>query len=465
MATDASVPSVDSLGNHSGALTQPLRTSTTCMTTAVEPRRADPRSLVRWGWLALFLLVGVFGVWAGTVPLASAVIAPGVVKVLSQRRSVQHLEGGIVKTIFVREGDKVERGQVLARLDTTQSESALGVLENSLFASIALEARLKAEQTDGATVQFPDELEAQKDRQEAHVPMASQLAEFAARAAALTGQRNVIDQQTKQLADAVRGLESKSAGLARQLAYIKEEIRDSDFLLEKGLARKPKVLALKRAEADYEAQIASNTASTAQMKGKIAELEDQRRQLLFNRLEEIAKQQHTNREQIADLRHRIAAARDTLRRSEIRAPEAGIVVGLDTRTLNAVLPPREKLLEILPIQDRLVVEAEVRPTDRDELRIGQPARVRVLAFSTRRAPMMSGSVTMVTADALVEPKSGRAFYKAEIDLRPAPELRDYFTSLQPGMPVEIFIETGERTFADYLLQPLTIRMQRAFKES
>jgi len=465
MAADANVLSLETMVSRTGSLAEPLRTSTTSWTAAAEPPRTDPRSLVRWGCVALFLLVGVFGVWAGTVPLASAVIAPGVVKVLSQRRSVQHLEGGIVKAIFVREGDKVERGQVLARLDTTQSESALGVLESNLFANLALEARLKAEQGDGTTVQFPDELKAQKDRPEAQVPMASQLAEFEARAAALTGQRNVIDQQTKQLADAVRGLESKSAGLIRQLAYIKEEIKDSDFLLEKGLARKPKVLALKRAEADNEAQNASNTASIAQMKGKIAELEDQRRQLLFNRLEEIAKQQHTNREQIADLRHRIAAARDTLLRSEIRAPEAGVVVGLDTRSLNAVLPPRQTLLDILPIQDRLVVEAEVRPTDRDELRIGQPARVRVLAFSTRRSPMISGSITMVTADALVEQKTGRTFYKAEVDLHPAAELRDYFTSLQPGMPVEIFIETGERTFAEYLLQPLTVRMQRAFKES
>ena len=448
-----------------GALTEPLRGSIARWDAASEARRTDPRSLVVKGWVCLILLFGVFGVWAGTVPLAGAVIAPGVVKVISQRRAVQHLEGGIVKAIFVHEGDRVERGQTLARLDTTQSEAALGVLETSLFANLALEARLAAEQSGAAAVLFPEELEREKDRPEVQAPMASQLSEFAARASSLQGQRNLIDQQTLQLGDSIRGLEGSSTGLTRQLAYLQEEINDSDFLLKKGLARKPKVLALKRAEADAEAQLASNAASTAQMRGKIAELEDQRRQLLLNRLEEIAKQRHTNREQITDLRHRIAAARDTLRRSEIKAPEGGIVVGLDTRSLNAVLPPRETLLGIVPTQDRLVVEAEVKPIDRDELRLGQQARVRILAFNARRSPMVTGSVTMITADALTEPKTGRTFYKAEIDLHMTAEISHYFASLQPGMPVEIFIETGERTFAEYLLQPLAIRMQRAFRES
>lgn len=449
--------------NH--ALAQPLRFSTARWEAVSEPPRTDPRSLVMWGCIGMFLLFGVFGVWAGTVPLAGAVIAPGVVKVLSQRRAVQHLEGGIVKAILVHEGERVERGQTLARLDTTQSESAVGVLETSLFANLALEARLTAEQGDAAAIVFPDELEREKGRPEAQVPMTSQLAEFAARAAALNGQRTLIDQQTRQFGESIRGLESSNIGLTRQLAYLREEIRDSDFLLEKGLARKPKVLALKRAEADAEGQFASNTASIAQMRAKIAELEDQRRQIMFNRLEEIAKQRHGNREQIADLRHRIAAARDTLLRREIRAPVDGVVVGLNTRSLNAVLPPRDTLLDIVPTQDRLVIEVEVKPTDRDELRGGQKARVRILAFSSRRSPMLAGSVTMVTADALTEPKTGRTFYKAEVDLLPTPELRDYFDSLQPGMPVEVFIETGERTFAEYLLEPLRVRMQRAFRES
>jgi epimerase transport system membrane fusion protein len=430
-----------------------------------ERPRADTRPLVVWGCVLVFLLFGTFGIWAGTVPLASAVIAPGVVKVLSQRRAVQHLEGGIVKAILVQEGEQVERGQLLARLDTTQVEANLGVLETKLFADLAMEARLEAEQAGAAAVTFPEELHQNKARPEAAGAIGHQLAEFAARAAALKGERNVIDQQMLQLDDSIRGLESSSQGLTRQLAYLREEIKDSDFLLAKGLARKPKVLALKRAEAEAEAQIATNSSSVAQSRGKLAELDDRRRQIVYNWLQEIAKQRHAARERIADVRHRIAAARDILLRSEVRAPERGIVVGLNTRHLNAILAPRETLLDIVPTQDRLIVEGEVKPTDRNEVRHGQPARVHILAFNSRRSPMLTGSVTMVTADALIEPRTGRSFYKAEVDLHHTPELTSYVASLQPGMPVEIFIETGQRSFAEYLLQPLMVRVHRAFKES
>lgn len=430
-----------------------------------ERPRSDTARLVRWGAVLAIVLFGLFGLWAVTVPLASAVIAPGVVKVLSQHRAVQHLEGGIVKAILVHEGEQAERGQLLARLDTTQIEANLGVLETKLFADLATVARLEAEQAGAAEIAFPDELKNNTTSREARSAMAAQLSEFAARATSLQGERKLIDQQILQLEDAIRGLQSSSSGLARQLAYLQEEIKDSEYLLAKGLARKPKVLALKRAEADVEAQIATNAASLAQSKGKIAELEDRRRQTTYAWLEDIAKQSHAARERIADSRHRIAAARDMLRRSEIRAPEAGMVVGLNTRSLNAVLNPRETLLDIVPTQDRLIVEGEVKPSDRNEVRLGQPARVKVLAFNSRRTPMFTGAVTMVTADAIIDPRSGKPFYKAEIDLRQAPELAPYFASLQPGMPVEIFVETGQRTFAEYLLEPLMLRVQRAFKES
>lgn len=442
-----------------------LRLVRTLPDAAAERPRSDTRALVVWGCVFAILLFGIVGFWAGTVPLSSAVIAPGVVKVLSQRRAVQHLEGGIVKGIFVREGEQVERGQLIAQLDTTQLEANLGTLTTKLFAGLAMEARLEAEQAGAATVSFPDELQSNRTRPEAEASMQTQLAEFAARTAALQGQRNLVDQQMLQLGDSIRGLESSSSGLTRQLAYLREEIKDSDFLLAKGLARKPKVLALKRAEAEAEAQIATNTSSIAQSKGKLAELEDKRRQIVYDRLEEIARQRHASREQIADTRHRLAAVRDMLLRSEVRAPEKGIVVGLNTRNSNAVLAPRETLLDIVPTQDRLIVEGEVRPIDRNEVRLGQPARVRILAFNSRRSPMFAGAVIMVTADALMEQRSGKSFYKAEIDLRHTAELASYVDLLQPGMPVEIFIETGQRTFAEYLLQPLIIRMHRAFKES
>ncbi len=432
---------------------------------APEAPRSDMRRLVVWGCVLLFLHIGALGVWANTVPLSSAIIAPGVVKVLSKRKAVQHLEGGIVKAILVRENEAVERGQVLAQLDTTQIEASIAVLETKLFANLAMETRLEAEQDNAKRIAFPDELRANALRPEARLAMQSQEAEFTARAASLDGERKLIDQQIQQLEHMIQGHEENTNGLSRQLAFLRDEIKDTDVLLEKGLARKPRILALKRAEADIEAQIGRNTASIAEARTKIAELDDKRRQLVYARVQDIAKQRHPIREEIADLRHRIAALRDKLARSELRAPERGVVVGLNSRNMTAVLGPRETLLEIVPVQDRLVIEATLKPTDRDEAYVGQSARVRVLAFNLRRTPTLTGKVLAVSADALTDPRTGAAYYHAEVELTPTAELKSYLSSLQPGMPVEVFLETGERTFAEYLLQPLRLRVNRAFRES
>lgn len=426
--------------------------------------RSDMRRLIMCGGVLLVLQFGGFGVWATSVPLRSAVMAPGIVKVDSKRKAVQHLEGGIVKAIFVRENDHVEAGQLIARLDTTQIEANLGVLETKFFADLATEARLAAEHFKAPLISFPDELKMNAARPEAHVAIQSQEAEFAARSAALAGEWKLIDQQTLQLADIIRGLESGSRGLKQQLALLKEEIADMNSLLDKGLARKSRVLALRRAEADTEALFARNGYSIAETRGKIAELEDKRRQLTFNRDQDIAKQWHATREEIGNLRHRIAALRDQLVRTELRAPEGGRVVGLNSRNLRAVLAPRETLLEIVPMKDRLVIEAMLRPSDREEVYAGQQARVRVLAVNIRRRPMFDGTVMTVAADALTDPKSGVTSYLTEIELQPKSETVPHLSSLQPGMPVEIFVETGERTFAEYLLQPMMLRVSRAFRE-
>ena len=429
-----------------------------------ERPRSDMRRIIGWGCVLLILQFCGFGVWATTVPLRGAVVAPGVIKVHSKRKAVQHLEGGIIKSIHVRENDQVETGQLIARLDTTQIEATLGSLATKYFADLAMEARLVAEQTRAESISFPDELKKNTSNASARVAMQTQEAEFAARLAAIENERRMIDQQMLQLTDSIRGTEANTKGVQQQLKLLQEEIADTSYLLAKGLARKPRVLALQRAEAEASGQIDRNSASMAEMKGKMAELEDRRRQLGFNQNQEIAKQQHATSEEIGDLRHRIAALRDQLGRSELRAPESGKIVGLNTRDLSAVLAPRETLLEIVPTEDRLVIEASLRPKDREEVHAGQTARVRVLAMNIRRRPMLDGKVVTVAADALTDAKSGVTSYMAEVELDVDAPTASYVSSLLPGMPVEIFVETGERTFAQYLLQPMELRINRAFRE-
>ena len=220
--------------------------------------------------------------WATTVPLRGAVVAPGVIKVHSKRKAVQHLEGGIIKSIHVRENDQVKTGQLIARLDTTQIEATLGSLATKYFSALAMEARLAAEQTRAESISFPDELKKNATNASARIAMQTQEAEFAARLAAIENERKMIDQQMLQLTDSIRGLEANTKGVEQQLKLLQEEIADTSYLLAKGLARKPRVLALKRAEAEASGQIDRNSASMAEMKGKMAELEDRRRQLGFN---------------------------------------------------------------------------------------------------------------------------------------------------------------------------------------
>ncbi|MCP3372308.1 HlyD family type I secretion periplasmic adaptor subunit [Bradyrhizobium cajani] len=434
-------------------------------TSPIERPRSDMRRIIAWGCVLLVLQFCGFGLWATTVPLRGAVVAPGFIKVHSKRKAVQHLEGGIIKSIYVRENDHVEAGQLIARLDTAQIEGTLGSLETKFFADLAMEARLAAEQEAAKSIRFPDELRDNANRLSARIAIQTQQAEFAARLAAIENERKVIDQQILQNADAIRGLESNTQGLQQQLKLLREEIADTSHLLAKGLARKPRLLALQRAEAEAAGQVDRNAASISQMQGKISELQDRRMQLGFNQSQDIAKQRHATSEEIGDLRHRIAALRAQLVRSELRAPESGRIVGLNSRDLNAVLGPRETLMEIVPTQDRLVIEATLKPADREEVHVGQMARVRVHALNIRRRPMLEGRVVGVAADALTDSRSGVSSYLAEIELDPNAPTASYIPTLMPGMPVEIFVETGERTFAEYLLQPMTLRINRAFREN
>ena len=227
---------------HAPAMSAPVAGPS--KTWPTEQPRSDMRRIIAWGCVLLVLQFCGFGLWATTVPLRGAVVAPGFIKVHSKRKAVQHLEGGIIKSIYVRENDHVEAGQLIARLDTAQIEGSLGSLETKFFADLAMEARLAAEQDAAKSIRFPDELRESATRLSARIAIQTQEAEFAARLAAIENERKVIDQQMLQNADTIRGLQSNTQGLEQQLKLLREEIADTSYLLAKGLARKPRVLAL-----------------------------------------------------------------------------------------------------------------------------------------------------------------------------------------------------------------------------
>ena len=368
-----------------------------------EQPRSDMRRIIAWGCVLLVLQFCGFGLWATTVPLRGAVVAPGIHQgpfeaqggATSRRRNHQ---------VDLCPGERSRRSRpthCTAR-HQRRSRRALVPSKPSYLLIWRWRPGWRRSKTLRSQSRFPDELRESATRLSAHIAIQTQEAEFAARLAAIENERKVIDQQMLQNADAIRGLESNTQGLEQQLTLLREEIADTSYLLAKGLARKPRVLALKRAEAEAAGQVDRNAASISEMQGKIAELQDRRRQLGFNQNQDIAKQRHATSEEIGDLRHRIAALRAQLARSELRAPESGRIVGLNSRDLNAVLGPRETLLEIVPIQDRLVIEATLKPTDREEVYVGQMARVRVHALNIRRRPMLEGRVVGVAADALTD---------------------------------------------------------------
>jgi HlyD family secretion protein len=420
-------------------------------------------ALIGAGLLLSVVFLGGFGTWAMLAPLKGAAVAAGVVKVSGNRKVVQHLEGGIVKEILVRDGSRVAGGQPLLRLDDTSARADVTRLTGRLLAAMALDARLDAEQTGAEGLVFPDELVMQKDRPPVVDILAAQTALFDARRRAVLGSEEVLRRQIAQLKEEIAGLRSIGAATRSQLTLIEEEAEDSKFLIEKGLTRKPRHLALLRAKADLAGKISEQEAGVARARQKIAEAEEKILQLRREHANEIAAASEKVRTELFDLRQLLLRAQDVLMRTIVRAPCPGVVFNLSVHGTEAVISAREPLLEILPDGDRLIVEALVKPTDIDVIREGAVAMVRLTAYSPRRSPPVKGRVALVSADRLVK-EDVEPYYRVEIVLDGA-EGGHEGELLIAGMPAEVTIETEEQTLAEYLSGPLLDGFWRALRES
>ena len=419
-----------------------------------------------WAGIAVaLLLVGSVGVWGATTDISGAVIAPGAVVVDTHLRKVQHLTGGVIGEILARDGDLVKAGDVVVRLDATITRTNLAIIVKGLDELRARRARLEAERDNAERVVFPPELTERQGNPDVARVMASEHKLFDLRQAARTGQKSQLRQRVGQLQREVEGLNAQTGTKAQEIALVQKELAGARDLWNQQLYPITKLTYLEREAARIEGERAQLLAGAAQARGKIAETELQIVQIDRDLTSEVAKELRETDARIGEFLERQVAAEDQLKRIDIRAPIDGVVHQSTAHTVGGVITPSgDPIMLIVPVSDKLTVEAKVAPQDIDQLHVNQPARVRFLAFNQRTTPEVVGAVSRISADALIEQRTGAAYYIIRIALEPAAIAALGEIKLMPGMPVEAFVSTGNRRVLSYLMKPLTEQFARALRE-
>ena len=444
----------------------------------VEPLRKAPGRVlsddraIRLQGLALVLIVfGGFGAWASLAPLQSAALAPGVITVEHYRKTVQHLEGGSIRTLSVHDGDSVQQDQVLATLDDTHARAQLEVLRGQLYLRLAQEARLAAQRDGLPAVHYPQEL--LTHHTDPRVPDTMQVQDhtFRVRRTAHEGERAVYRRQIEQLHAKVTGLQAQKLSRDRLVASYRGDLHDFKSLLQEGFTEKQKVEELERALAQSEGQRGALLSDIAASALQIAEIELKILQLQKDLQRDVAKELSEVQAELFSLREKVQSLERTVDRTVIKAPVSGMVLGLTLHTIGAVIPPGGRLLDIVPQDQKLVIEAQVAPIEIDRVKVGQVAEVRFSAFKTRDLPTIDGTLISVSADRLVrDPKETNggdtAYYLARVEVSPSglQALRAADLELVPGMPAEVLLQTGSRTLVQYLMKPLTDTFKRSLIE-
>ncbi len=418
------------------------------------------------GAIAITIFFAGFIGWSAVAPLASATIAPGVVSPDGHRRTVQHLEGGIVDTILVRNGDYVAAGQPLVRLSDTAAHASYSLLNKQRMTLAAQETRLMAEQGGAETLGFPEPLAASAAEAGMEALLDAQREMFETRRAALGESKAILNQQIQQLQQEIGGLEGRIESISSQLGFLDEEIAAVGGLVDKGLAPKPRLLGLKRDSSRLEGERATARASIARARQAIGEA----RLKIINAdtrfMDQVANQLGEVRSQLATLGERLAASRDILERTRIAAPVDGRVVDLGFHTVGAVIQPGEPIMDIVPANEEMVIDVRIPPTDIEMVREGLDAQVHLLAYKQRHMPRIDGRVIHVSADSLTDENTDESYFLARISIDAAhlaERLPD--VELVPGMPAEALILTGEGTLLEYLVQPLEFILRRGMRES
>jgi HlyD family secretion protein len=435
---------------------------TTDIITPATPMKAM-RGLVASGVAAVGIFVIAGGIWSVFAPLESAAVGSGQVEAESFRKRIEHLEGGIIGQILVHDGDAVRPGQVLVRLDDTKARTALLGLRGQYWDALAGEARLLAERNGAAEIAFPEALLQSRDPAAATV-IAGQRKIFETRRSLLKTKSDLYRQRIAEVNEEIGGYTAQEAAAIRRIAFAEEEIADLKKLLEKGLAQKPRLLELQRDHADIEGKRGDLVAQIAKAKQTIAENEVNILNLENDTQKEVASDLRDAQKKIHELAEQIEAAEYVLTRIEVRSPEAGVVTDLKFHTPGGVVQPGDRLMYLVPQEDRLIITVQLKPEDINVVHPGLSASVRLLPYKQRRTPQIEGTVTYVSADKLVDKKTNQPYYAARIRLDAEMLAKMPEVELVPGMPVEAMIRTGERTVAFYALSPVLDSFHRAFRE-
>ena len=416
------------------------------------------------GAIVVIILVGGVGGWAATTELSGALIAQGSIVVDSNVKKVQHPTGGVVGKLNVRDGDHVKAGDIVVQLDDTVTRANLAIVTKGLDEFGARKARLEAERDGAEAITFPPDILARADEPSVANAIANERKLFELRRTARVGQKAQLQQRVLQLGDEIRGLEAQQNAKSREIVLIERELEGVRDLWRKNLIPINRLTALEREAARIEGERAQLIASVAQAKGKVVETQLQIIQIDQDLSSEVAKDMREVDGKIGEFVERKITAEDQLKRIDIRAPQDGTVLQSTVHTVGGVITAGDAIMMIVPAADSLMVEAKVNPQDVDQLQLGQTAMLRFSAFNQRTTPEINGKVMRISADTTTDQRTGQSYYTIRIAMPTAEIARLGDVRLIPGMPVEAFVQTGERTVISYLAKPLTDQFMRAFRE-
>ena len=458
-AERSTAPAVQAVGAERGDPNLRLRDE------ALRAINREGQRLTLYGFAVVGVFFGGLVTWSALAPLDSAVVAPGQVIVETNRKSIQQESGGVIKEIRRRDGELVEAGDVLITLDDTRARATYKVALSRFRELKALQARLLAEEQDAASITFPPTLGPELYGADIEPILDGQRRIFETRRRTLLNTISILERQISDKEAEIGGLQEKVASHSEQVDLLTEEIGSMEELLEKGLATKPRLLALQRARAAVNGTLGEDSAAIARANQAIQSLKLQIVEVRNKYHDIVAGQLRETEGKLSEVYEQMQAARHEVEQTVVRAPQRGVVFGLSVHTEGGVVAPGAVMMQIVPQDDKLLIEARLRPQDIERVAVGLPTSIRVIGFNSRVTPLIDGTLVYVSADAFVDRDTSTSYYiaRAEVDLAAHEDTKDI--ELQPGMPVQIMIRTGTRTVLDYLLSPVMDGIYLGMRES